>query len=385
MNILRVISSVNPQGGGPIEGIKQLQLPLNDLGVTVEIACCDAPDAPWLSTNGLSIIHALGPAKGVYSYTPKLLPWLRANMHRFDAIIVEGIWQFHGLAVRKVAIETNTPYFVFTHGMLGPWFKHTYPLKHLKKWLYWPWAEYRILRDARSVLFTCDEECRLARDSFWLYRVSEAIIGFGTNNPPDDNDNTIQNFIDIYPQWKNKRIVLFLGRIHEVKGCDILISAFEKILEEDSNLHLIIAGPYSDNLGNSLKSLTVNLGIEYQVTWLGAVDSSQKWALFNIAEVFCLPSHHENFGVVVAEALACSKPVLISNKVNIWREIDSDGAGFVDEDTIDGTVRNLNRWLALDTTGYAEMKDRSRQCFSSRFHIQSAALRLVEIIKERIQ
>ena len=108
-----------------------------------------------------------------------------------------------------------------------------------------------------------------------------------------------------------------------------------------------------------------------------------KWAAFRAAEVFCLPSHSENFGIVVAEALGCGKPVLISNRVNIWREIEADDAGFVDEDTVDGTVRNLRRWLALDADGYADMSERAQQCFASRFHVQRAAERLVEILREQ--
>jgi glycosyltransferase involved in cell wall biosynthesis len=110
------------------------------------------------------------------------------------------------------------------------------------------------------------------------------------------------------------------------------------------------------------------------------LQGDDEWGAFYAAEVFCLPSHQENFGIVVAEALACGKPVLISNKVNIWREIESDAAGFVDTDTVDGTVRNLQRWLALDASGYAAMSGRARQCFAERFHIQRGAERLVEIV-----
>ena len=124
MKILRVISSTNPQGGGPIEGLKQLLIPLSELGVTVEIACCDAPDSPWLMAAGLPTINALGPSRLGYAYTPNLLPWLRENASRFDAVIVNGIWQYHSLAVRQALVDSNVPYFVFTHGMLDPWYNH---------------------------------------------------------------------------------------------------------------------------------------------------------------------------------------------------------------------------------------------------------------------
>ncbi|MEB0151131.1 glycosyltransferase, partial [Pseudomonas sp. CCC2.2] len=83
-----------------------------------------------------------------------------------------GTWR--ALAKKKI------PYFIFTHGMLDPWFKKNYPLKHLKKWLYWTWGEYRVLRDAKAVLFTCEEEKILARQSFWLYKANEVVTAFGT-------------------------------------------------------------------------------------------------------------------------------------------------------------------------------------------------------------
>ena len=86
-------------------------------------------------------------------------------------------------------------------------------------------------------------------------------------------------------------------------------------------------------------------------------------------------------GPFVPQPLACGKPVLISNKVNIWREIESDAAGFVDTDTVDGTVRNLQRWLALDAGGYVAMSARAQQCFATRFYMQRGAERLVEIIR----
>ncbi|ABM38481.1 glycosyltransferase [Polaromonas naphthalenivorans] len=382
MKILQVISSINPKGGGPIEGVKQLQVPLQALGVQVEIACCDAPDAPWLATCGLSTVHALGPTRMGYSYAPRLLTWLRENAPRFDAVIVEGLWQYHGLAVRQALAGTKVPYFVFTHGMLDPWFKHTYPLKHFKKWLYWPWAEYRVLRDARAVIFTCEEERLLARQSFWLYRANEAVASYGTSSPPRNGDELAQRFLVANPQLQNKRIALFLSRIHEKKGCDLLLDAFAQIGRQDERLHLVMAGPDQTDWAAILKAQAENLGISRRITWPGMLQGDDKWGAFYAAEVFCLPSHQENFGIVVAEALACGKPVLISNKVNIWREIESDAAGFVDDDTVDGTVHNLQRWLELDTKSYTAMSQRARQCFATHFHIQRAAERVVEIIRE---
>ncbi len=383
MKLLHIISSLNPKGGGPVEGIRQLHPYLSKRGVTVEVACGDAPDAPWLSAYGLSV-HALGSSRTGYAYTPRLVPWLREHTANYDAVIVNGLWQYHSFAAWRALSRTATPYFVFTHGMLDPWFKRAYPLKHLKKWLYWPWAEYRVLRDARAVIFTCEEERLLARQSFWLYRVNELVTSYGTANPPDNTDGLRRKFFDAFPDLQNKRIVLFLSRIQEKKGCDLLVEAFASVANSDSRLHLVMAGPDQTGWVKTLQAQAEKLGIAQRISWIGMTQGDMKWGAFYAAEVFCLPSHQENFGIVVAEALACGKPVLISDKVNIWREIETDAAGFVDTDTTEGTVRNLRRWLALSPENYAKMADAARQSFASRFHIEQAAARLLEILKSAL-
>ena len=381
--VLRVISSVNPNGGGPIEGVKQLYAPMQALGVDLEVACCDAPDAPWLAACGLPVVHALGPGRFGYAYAPRLLPWLRENAPRFDAVIVNGIWQYHSLAVRQALAGTRVPYFVFTHGMLDPWFKRTYPLKHLKKWLYWPWGDYRVLRDARAVIFTCEEERLLARQSFWLYRANEAVTSYGTSSPPSNGDELAQRFVAAHLELQGKRIVLFLSRIHEKKGCDLLIDAFAKISKTNPDLHLVMAGPDQTGWASQLQAQATRLGIADRITWPGMLKGDDKWGAYFAADVFCLPSHQENFGIVVAEALACGKPVLISNKVNIWREIETHEAGIVRDDTLEGTEQMLQRWLELSDSEKQQMTLRARNIFTERFEIGRAAEDLISIIQRK--
>ena len=331
----------------------------------------------------MPINYALGSAQLIYAYTPRLLSWLRQNASRFDAVIANGVGQFTGLAVRQALAGSKVPYSVFTHGMLNLWFKQTNPLKHLKKRLYWSWGEYRVLRDARAVIFTCEDQRLLARQSFWLYRVNEAVTSYGTASPLADGVELAQSFLASHPHLQGKRIVLFLCRIQEKKGCDLSVSAFAQVAAQDANLHLVMAGSDQTGWVAELKAQAEKLGIAHRISWPGMLQGNANWGAFYATEVFCLPSHQENFGILVAEALACSKPLLISNKVNIWREIESDAAGFVAEDTVTGTVQNLQRWLALDAPAYGQMSERSRQCFLRRFHIQRAAERLVEIIRER--
>jgi hypothetical protein len=188
MRILRSIRSVNPEYGGPIEGIKQVSRIHQEAGHSVEIVSLDSLADPWVTECSVKV-HALGPAQGKFGYSPRLVRWLRQHSAEYDAVVVSGIWQYNSLAVFRALRHLPTPYFVFPHGMLDPWFKHTYPLKHFKKWLYWPWGEYQVLRHASAVCFTCEEEQRLARESFWLYRCTERVVAYGTATPkPAAND-----------------------------------------------------------------------------------------------------------------------------------------------------------------------------------------------------
>ncbi len=106
-----------------------------------------------------------------------------------------------------------------------------------------------------------------------------------------------------------------------------------------------------------------------------------KWGAYNSAEVFVLPSHQENFGISVAEALACRVPVLISNKVNIWREIDAERAGIVADDTLSGTTALLEKWLDLSVLERERMAANGLACFRKHFHIDASTDKLMTTIR----
>ena len=379
MKILHIISSVNPVNGGPIEGVKQLGRILIEMGHQVEICSLDAPDALWLADCPLTVFP-MGPSYLGYNYTPRLIPWLRSRSVDYDCVVVNGIWQFNSFAARRALRGGKTPYFVFTHGMLDPWFKETYPLKHLKKMLYWRWGEYPVLRDARAVLFTCEEERRLARESFRPYHCQEAVVTYGTSVPPGASLVQREAFFTQFPALRGKRLLLFLSRLHEKKGCDLLLEAFARVAQRDTSLHLVMAGPDQTGWQATLQQQAARLGIADRVSWPGMLSGDLKWGAYHAAEVFVLPSHQENFGIVVAEALACGKPVLISNKINIWREIEADGAGLIANDDLSGTTGLLERWLAMPDAQKESMRRNAVCCFTERFEIHRAAQSLLDVL-----
>jgi len=381
MKILHIISSVNPRGGGPMEGVRQRGFRLIEMGHKVEVVTLDDPTNDFVANYGLKVF-ALGPTKGNYQYNPKLVPWLYKHAIGYDAIIVNGLWQYHSFAAWRALSKMKIPYFVFCHGMLDPWFKHTYPLKHLKKWLYWPWAEYRLLRDARAVFFTCEEERILARQSFWLYKAREQVLTYGTKTPPSNGLVLADTFYTQYPALRAKRVFLFLSRIQEKKGCDLTIEAFAEAASYDASLHLVIAGPSQHKYQEKLQALAERLGIADRITWTGMLQGDMKWGAFYASEAYVLSSHQENFGIAVAEALGCGVPVLISDKVNIWREIEADGAGIVNPDNLAGTKESLRSWLALDEISRQQMGVNAKRCFEERFTVEEMARSMAVAIQK---
>ncbi len=388
LRLLNVASSIDPAAGGIAESILRLSKAVMSLGHDVEIVSVDAPDNAWKESLQVPV-HLKGPARGPLEYSWDFNQWLLQNSGRFDAIISHGIWRYNSRATRRAARFAGRPYFVFPHGMLDPWFKRYYPVKHLKKCVFWWLTEYSVLRDARAVLFTCREELLLARESFRPYKCVERVVPLGTSGPPENKDGQQRAFFEAFPQIRNKRVILFLGRLHEKKGCDLLLRAFLNLLETKPremwrDLHLMMAGPC---LHPDYLKLLMQLAGPCEVLSPGSVSfpgmltGDLKWGALRQAEVFVLPSHQENFGMAVVEALACGTPVLISRPVNIWREIESSGAGLVDCDTVEGCTRLLAQWLNLGDEARIGMAARAVGAFKQNFEITQTAVSLIDTIK----
>ncbi len=206
-------------------------LSFGPIGYSGEVVTLDSPGETFYEDIPFPV-HALGPQHTTYGWNRKLYSWLRENRDRFDGIVVNGLWQYCGLAA-WLALRGRKPYVVFTHGMLDPYFKHNFPLKHVKKWAYWLFAEYWVLRDAYRVLFTTKEESRLAEQSFWLFQWNGYVVPYGASRPPKEGDVLREAFYALHPEMRGRRFMLFLGRIHRKKGCDMLIRAFVKLAALD--------------------------------------------------------------------------------------------------------------------------------------------------------
>ena len=379
MKFLQLVHTLDPSVGGVATAVVALSRGLARRGHKIDIVVLDEPSASWIENVDLAV-HALGSGLTSYRYSRVLLPWLRQHGGDYDRVIVNGMWQYLSFAAWRRYAGSSVPYYVFPHGMLDPWFKETFPLKHLKKWLYWPWAEYRVLRDAAAVIFTSEEECLQARRSFWLYRAREKVSPLGVEASPI-SPNAKSEFLSRYPQLQNTRNFLFLGRLHPKKGCDILLDAFARIRSNDP-VSLIMAGPDQISWESDLRRQVARLNLTNRIVFTGMLQGAMKQGALASADAFVLPSHQENFGISVVEALAAGVPVLISNRVNIWREIDADRAGYVESDDLAGTTRLLQRWIDTPPAERETMRQNARNCFEQRFEIDRAVDSLLQVLNE---
>jgi glycosyltransferase involved in cell wall biosynthesis len=404
MNVLHVIDRMDPERGGVCQAVRTIAHGLDKHGVLSEIVSLDSPDASFLDTDSFTI-HALGPANNPWSYGKNLLPWLCKNISNFDVVIVHGLWQYPTYAMYKALTKTtasllkinkkgkSTKLFVMPHGMLDPYFQKAEgrKLKALRNVLYWYLIEGKVVNNAHALLFTCEAERQLAQIPFKPYHPKrELVVGLGVEAPPPYAMEMNVSFFKRCPELINQPYLLFLSRIHEKKGVDLLLKAYSKLKSTEKESadglesfpKLVVAGPgIETDYGKKILELVNNDSfLKKNVFFVGMLSGNDKWGAFYGCEAFLLPSHQENFGIAVVEALACGKPVLISNQVNIWSEIKDAGAGFVESDTLSGTYKMMKAFIHLNKTDKAKMNDRARFAFENFFAVGPSANKLFKAI-----
>lgn len=394
VRILNVIASIDPAFGGPIEGAMRLSHIWRTKGHVVDFVTLDAPEAPYLALCH-GEVAALGRFGGAvasekrlslperFGYSAKLIPWLQAHAHSYDAVIVHALWNYATIAAGRVLAGGNIPYFVFPHGCLDPWFRQADPLKHFAKTVLWPLTEGRLVNNASSVLFTTEEERVLATNMYRPWNIRSDVVGFGSSDVSGDAETQKTAFRRLLPKLGDRPFLLFLSRIHRKKGCDLLIRAFARQAEAYPDLDLVIAGPDQTGWRAELEAIAAELGVTDRIHWPGMIKDDAKWGAFHACEAFALTSHTENFGIVVAEALACAKPVLITDKVNLWREVAGDKAGLIETDTQAGADTLVQTFLAMNSLERQAMGVRGRQCFENHFRMESAANKILSVMKTR--
>jgi glycosyltransferase involved in cell wall biosynthesis len=391
LRILQIIGSVDPRNGGTTEHVFSTSQVWREHGHECHVLCLDSPDAECVRRSPLTIF-ALGhrgylaeTARRLpllrYGYTPRLVRWLHENVHSYDALILNGLWNYTSYGTWRALRGQRVPYYIFPHGMLDPWLKEGHPVNYFVRNMFWRLFEWQVVRDCRYIFFACEEEKRLAHEHFLHNSQHGRVGGFGTRELAADKEAQQSAFLLRFPQLRNRKIILFLSRIHPKKGLDLLIRAFARHEKKFDEFDLVIAGPDSVGLKPRLERLCAQLKIQHRVHWTGMLGGDDKLGALCSASFLALPSHQENFGIAVVEAMAIGLPVLISRKVNIWREVDAFGCGWAVPDDINAVAEGLEYMCALPQTELAAMAQNARSCFKKRFDLKKNAGDLIELMR----
>ncbi len=329
MKVLHVIPSVGPLRGGPSFVVREIARGLAAQGVHVEIAATDDNGPARLRIAGQAAtedgytIRYFPRQSRFYSVSLPLFRWLRKHAGDFDIVHIHALFSFPSTAAALCCLARGVPYIVRPLGTLNEWGRaHRRPwLKRLSILM----LERRILNHAAAIQFTTEQERREA--AAIAPRATPLIV---PNPVPEPRESPpYGSFRAAHPEIGDRPLILFLSRLDEKKGLDLLLEAYAEVRKSNPASALVIAGDGPARFVREIQRRAVSLGIEDRVIWTGFVSGQEKSALLRDADVFVLPSYSENFGVAVVEAMGAGLPVIVSDQVGIHHEVSRERAGTV--------------------------------------------------------
>lgn len=336
MKILHIAPSYYPafKYGGPIESVHLLNKALVKKGVKVDVFTTNAglenrsdiKINEWVMIDGVRVKYFPYYFYEHYTFSPQLFFSTLKEVKKYDLVHITAIWNFSILAGSLASIFNKKPFIVSPRGSL---YEEAINLK--SKWLkifYFYLAANHYLYKANALHFTTkDEKNNLAH--FIRLKNKPFIIPNGIDLAAYEQLPPKGLFKEKYTVLKNKKCILFLGRLNRKKGLDILVNAFKQISKDYQNIFLVIAGPDENDYKISLERKLGEYHLLDRTIFTGMLLGRDKLSVYIDADVFVLPSYSENFGMTVIESMACGTPVVISNKVGVCEEIQQNNAGVV--------------------------------------------------------
>ena len=325
MNILQVSPFFTSSKGGFVVVPYNLSIELSRKGHKVTIITTDFEFDPeyakLIESKDVEVITFKCLVNfGLFLYSPHMKNWLEKNIQKFDVIHLHNFRSYQNNVAHHYAKKKNVPYILQAHGMVLPFFQKV----KLKQFYDFVWGQ-KILDDASKVIALTENEAEQYK-KMGINENEIKIIPNGINLEEYENLPEKGEFKSKYGIKNDEKIILFLGRIHKIKGVDLLINAFSEVLKEVDNVKLVIVGP-NDGFLNTSKDLSLKNGIDDKVIFTGPLYQKDKLEAYLDAEVYVLPSVYESFGITILEACACGTPVICSNNCGI-AEIINNKAGF---------------------------------------------------------
>lgn len=366
MKVIFTIAGLQPEYGGPSTSVPALASALAQAGVVLDLVTCQSSPGqapPRLPPAALVSARLVPPANRKTRWRSAGNAFAQclstpAQGAAYSVVHDHGLWLPCNHAVAVASRKLGIPRLVSPRGMLSGWaLQHRGWKKRMAWWLY----QRRDLQTADVLHATSTAELKAFRDAG--LRQPVAVIPNGVEVPPSLTSG-------LRPPASDLRTLLFLGRIHPIKGLLDLIEGWSVL--KPRGWRAVLAGHEEPAHRQELESALRQRGLTGDFTFTGPVEGESKWTLYRQADLFVLPSHSENFGIVVAEALACGIPV-VTTRGTPWEGLITHRCGWWTETGSGPLVAALREAMAMNDAARREMGLRGRAWMEQDFSWQSVA------------
>lgn len=379
ISVCQVVASVNLRTGGPAVSVPALADRLAACSVESWIATLDYPglgpmaDAPRAR---FVVERPSALARALRGWSPRFACRLDALARRqLDIVHNHGLWMHPNVAARRAAQDARIPLVISPRGMLEPWSMQFGAAKKRAAWIAY---ERRNLRAAAAFHATSRDEAQSVR-SVGL-RAPIAVVPNGVDVDAFAAPARREVLEKRFPELRGKRWVLFLSRLHRKKGVDLLVDAWCGVAAQFPDAHLVLAGPDEEGMAGALREKLAAGGCDARASIIGPLEGAEKSAALGNASLLVLPTASENFGIVVAEALASGVPV-VTTRGTPWRELQEERCGWWIEQRRDALEGALCGALAMPESELREMGTRGRCLVERRYSLDEAASRMASVYR----
>lgn len=360
MKVIHFVVDIDASSGGVSAYV---QLLAKELGKLVDLLVVACRTKTPLALENCRVRFLPRPTSGIVQFRAGWLKILREEQP--DIVHVNGIWMLQPWIVQREAMRLDIPTCITVHGMLEPWIikRHRW-LKETALLLY----QQKALRKADVLVATAEVEKEHVLRLNYNPHVEVIPIGINAED------------VSLKLSWQRKRKIVFLSRIHVKKGIELLLDAVSGLKQELGASLVIVAGEGNANYIDSLKAYAAKMGIDGIVRFVGSVSHEQKWDLLRDADVLVLPTYSENFGIVVAEALACGTPV-ITTKGAPWRDLVERNCGWWIDRDVESLVAAMRSFLSLNEKELERMGRNGRKLVEEKYSSKRMAAEMLDLYK----
>ena len=362
MRVFHVIPSLDASAGGPTTALIGMASAQARAGLDVSVLTTwrqgqSAVAIREFEQAGVKVTQ-VGPVTGALRRHPDLANQIDRRLSEADVVHIHSVWEEPQHLTARAALKRGKPYIITPHGMLDPW---SLAQKKWKKRLYMAWRLRRDLNQASALHFTTEAErdaCRALS-----LKPQSVVIPLGISWDEFESLPPRDALRRKYLQIGNRPIIVFLGRIHPGKGVEYLVPA---LAQTRTKPVLVIVGPDSNGFRATIEAMVDQAGVKDRVIFTGMLKGSDRVEALAGADLFALPSDHENFGMSVVESLAAGTPVIISNEVALSSEVIGGKVGSVVQRDPKSIAAAIDSWLS-DESELAKVRDRCRTFARERF------------------